>query len=98
MKKVFLLILAAYRRFISPMKKPCCIYSPSCSTYAVEAIERFGAVKGGFLSIRRILRCHPFHEGGYDPVPDIFPRRRDHGDPRISYKNVVCPSKNKEWW
>ena len=50
------------------MKAPCCIYEPTCSVYAIQAIEKYGAFKGGFMAIKRILRCHPFHEGGYDPV------------------------------
>ncbi|MDR1700535.1 MAG: membrane protein insertion efficiency factor YidD [Lachnoclostridium sp.] len=70
MKTILLYILKAYRKFISPMKKtPSCIYTPCCSVYAVQAIEKYGAVKGSFLTIKRILRCHPFHKGGYDPIP-----------------------------
>ena len=65
----FMAIVRAYKRYISPLTRPSCIYQPSCSTYALQAIERYGALKGGWLSIRRILRCHPFHEGGFDPVP-----------------------------
>lgn len=57
-----------YRKYISPLKRPCCIYYPTCSQYAIDAIQKYGALKGGFMSIKRILRCHPFHEGGYDPV------------------------------
>lgn len=75
MKKVFLFLLRGYRRFISPMKRPCCRYTPTCSQYAMEAIEKHGACKGGFLAVRRVCRCHPFHEGGFDPVPTEFPRR-----------------------
>ena len=52
----------------STLKRPCCIYYPTCSQYAIDAIQKYGAFKGGFMSIKRILRCHPFHEGGYDPV------------------------------
>ncbi len=58
-----------YRRHISPNKKPCCRYIPTCSAYALEAVEKYGAVKGGWLALRRVCRCHPFHPGGYDPVP-----------------------------
>ncbi len=69
MKHVLIKCVRFYRRFISPLKPSCCIYVPTCSQYALEALEKYGAVKGSYLTIRRILRCHPFHEGGYDPVP-----------------------------
>ncbi|WP_418463471.1 membrane protein insertion efficiency factor YidD [Frisingicoccus sp.] len=69
MKKVLIGCVRFYRKYISPLKRPCCIYVPTCSQYAIEALEKYGAVKGSYLAIRRILRCHPFHEGGYDPVP-----------------------------
>lgn len=63
-------MLHIYQKYISPMKRtPSCIYYPSCSEYAVQAIKKYGAWKGGFLAVKRILRCHPFHKGGYDPVP-----------------------------
>lgn len=68
MKKVFLIMIKFYRKYISPLKRPCCIYYPTCSQYAIDAIQKYGAFKGGFMSIKRILRCHPFHDGGYDPV------------------------------
>jgi len=58
-----------YQRRISPLFPPTCIYTPTCSEYAVIAIQRYGIIKGGWLAVKRILRCHPFHEGGYDPVP-----------------------------
>ena len=68
-KRVFLFLIDVYRRYISPLKSPCCRYIPTCSEYAMTAIERYGAMRGGWLALKRILRCHPFHEGGYDPVP-----------------------------
>jgi putative membrane protein insertion efficiency factor len=58
-----------YRTFISPLKPPSCRYHPTCSAYALEAIDRHGAVAGLILSAKRILRCHPYHPGGFDPVP-----------------------------
>ena len=69
MKRLLLGAIRFYRRSISPFRGPCCIYIPTCSQYALEAIERHGAVKGSFLALRRVLRCGPFHRGGYDPVP-----------------------------
>ncbi|GAB6168745.1 membrane protein insertion efficiency factor YidD [Clostridium carnis] len=68
MKKIMLKIIDLYRKYISPMRPPCCIYVPTCSQYAIEAINKYGALKGGFLAIKRILRCNPFSKGGYDPV------------------------------
>ncbi len=68
-KRALLGLIRLYRRHISPGLPPSCRFSPTCSEYALEAVEKYGALKGGFLSLRRILKCHPFHKGGYDPVP-----------------------------
>ena len=62
-------LIDIYRRGISPNTPPSCRFSPTCSAYAYEAIEKYGAAKGGYLALRRLLKCHPFHKGGYDPVP-----------------------------
>jgi len=67
--KALVLMIEAYRRYISPLKPRTCRFYPSCSTYALEAVQRYGAVKGGRLAVRRLLRCHPLNPGGYDPVP-----------------------------
>ena len=70
MKRSLIFIIHLYQKFISPLKgRPTCIYTPTCSQYAVEAIEKYGALKGGLLAAWRILRCNPFSKGGYDPVP-----------------------------
>ena len=68
-KRIMLGMIRFYRRFISPMFPPCCRFTPTCSAYALEAIQKYGALKGGYLAVRRIFRCNPFHPGGYDPVP-----------------------------
>ena len=69
MRTVFLTIIRFYQRAISPALPPSCRFTPTCSQYSYEAISRYGAWRGGWLAVRRILRCHPFHPGGYDPVP-----------------------------
>ena len=68
-KRLMLVLIRFYRRQISPALPPSCRFTPTCSQYAAEAIEKYGALKGGYLAVRRILKCHPFHPGGYDPVP-----------------------------
>lgn len=70
MKHLLLRLIHFYRRQISPRKRPCCRFVPTCSEYALIAIERFGAFRGTYLAVRRILRCNPFARGGYDPVPE----------------------------
>ena len=68
MKKIAIMMIKGYRLFISPLKPPTCRFVPTCSEYALQAIERYGIFRGGIMAVRRILRCHPFHPGGYDPV------------------------------
>jgi len=69
MRKILIGLIRIYQYAISPYLPPSCRYTPSCSTYSVEAISRFGIFRGGWMAIRRIGRCHPWREGGYDPVP-----------------------------
>ncbi|OYV69689.1 MAG: membrane protein insertion efficiency factor YidD [Gemmatimonadetes bacterium 21-71-4] len=69
MKRILVLGVRGYQLWLGPLLPASCRYYPTCSVYAVEALERHGALKGGWLAIRRILRCHPFHTGGFDPVP-----------------------------
>ena len=69
-KTILLFLIRFYRRRISPLFPPCCRFYPTCSAYALEAVTRYGALKGGWLALRRICRCHPFYKGDrYDPVP-----------------------------
>lgn len=70
MKKIFIGLIKFYRKYLSPLKgHVTCKYFPTCSQYAIEAIEKYGVLKGGLLAVWRILRCNPFSKGGYDPVP-----------------------------
>jgi putative membrane protein insertion efficiency factor len=71
MKSLALAMIRFYKRFISPALPSSCIYEPTCSVYTYQAIERFGVIRGTWMGIKRISRCHPFHAGGYDPVPDL---------------------------
>lgn len=70
MKKILIFLLKLYKKGISPYLPPSCRFTPTCSEYAMEALERFGFFKGGWLSLKRLLRCQPLHKGGYDPVPE----------------------------
>ena len=70
LKRIFLALIRLYQRYISPLYPPCCRFTPTCSRYALEAVSKYGAIKGGYLALRRILRCHPFYKGDLnDPVP-----------------------------
>lgn len=70
MKKIMIYMIRFYKKYLSPLKvRTHCIYTPTCSQYAIEALEKYGALKGSLLAIWRILRCNPFSKGGYDPVP-----------------------------
>ena len=69
MKSVLIAMIRFYRKYLSPLKPPCCRFIPTCSEYALEAVSKYGAWKGGWLAVKGICKCHPFHKGGYDPVP-----------------------------
>ncbi|MCC7667322.1 membrane protein insertion efficiency factor YidD [Liquorilactobacillus satsumensis] len=77
MKKILLLLIRMYQRGISPFFPPSCRYYPTCSNYMLQAIQKHGAAKGFLMGFSRILRCHPFVRGGYDPVPEKFSLRRN---------------------
>jgi len=68
-KRALMAVVRFYRRGVSPYKPPVCRFTPTCSAYALEAIEKYGTAKGVWLAFRRLMKCHPFHKGGYDPVP-----------------------------
>jgi uncharacterized protein len=76
MKKIFLGLIRFYQLVISPLKPPTCRFYPTCSHYGMESIKRFGALRGGWLTIKRIVKCHPFHPGGIDNVPEEWPSRK----------------------
>ncbi|MBO5286554.1 MAG: membrane protein insertion efficiency factor YidD [Clostridia bacterium] len=76
MKTILIFLVKLYRRLISPLKGNCCRFTPTCSVYALQALEKFGAIRGSILIIWRVLRCNPFCRGGYDPVPERFTLKR----------------------
>lgn len=89
-KEFFIFIIDLYRKYISPVKSTKCPYYPTCSTYGREAVQKFGALKGGFLAFFRIIRCNPFSKGGYDPLRDnfkdnIFVKRKYHDKNKMRY-------------
>jgi len=71
MKKFLILIIRVYRKAISPILPPSCIFTPTCSAYAEEALRRHGVIRGLKMAFKRIVKCHPWHSGGYDPVPEV---------------------------
>lgn len=75
MKKIILLLIRFYQKYISIFLGKNCRFYPTCSAYTYEAVERFGVIKGVYLGVKRILKCHPFHPGGYDPVPKKSKRK-----------------------
>ena len=78
-QRVTLWLLRGYKWLISPLFPPACRYVPTCSEYAMEAVERCGVLRGGFMVLARLLRCHPFAKGGYDPVVKVLPAANDQG-------------------
>ncbi len=78
MRTIVIFVIRCYQLVISPCIAPACRYTPTCSQYSIEALARFGVIKGLWLSTRRISRCHPWHEGGYDPVPPDDHAKRKH--------------------
>ncbi|MED3549039.1 membrane protein insertion efficiency factor YidD [Cytobacillus praedii] len=77
LKQLMIGIIRFYQIVISPLKPPTCRFYPTCSHYGLESVKRFGALKGGWLAIKRIVKCHPFHPGGFDPVPEKALNKKD---------------------
>ncbi|NER36326.1 MAG: membrane protein insertion efficiency factor YidD [Oscillatoria sp. SIO1A7] len=83
MKNLLIALIRGYRQIISPLFPPTCRFQPTCSQYAIEAIQRFGPGRGSLMAIARLSRCHPFHPGGYDPVPPAdLPAAQERRKPR----------------
>ena len=76
LKKIVLGLFRFYQLVISPLKPPTCRFYPTCSHYGIEAVQRFGAIKGGLLTLIRIIKCHPLHPGGFDYVPEKWPNKK----------------------
>lgn len=78
MKKILIILIKAYKKLISPYLPSSCRFYPTCSSYAVESIERFGIVVGIWLTLKRVMKCHPLHPGGFDPVPENLNFKHSH--------------------
>lgn len=92
MRQLLILLLRGYKRFISPLLGQHCRFHPSCSVYSMQAIERFGALRGGWLTARRLARCQPFCDGGLDPVPETWPKRGEHRQCRCESRDSLDES------
>ena len=94
MKHVMIFLIGLYRKFISPIKPPCCRFRPSCSAYAIEAFRKRGFFAGFILTTYRILRCNPFSRGGYDPVPErgVKPYGKIEGAPEVETNDGTEPN------
>lgn len=93
MKTVLIWLITLYRKYISPLKPPCCRFTPTCSAYALEALQKRGLIAGTILAVWRILRCNPFARGGYDPVPEKGFRAYGKGQ---SEEDIEHPNEEKE--
>lgn len=96
MKSFILLLLRAYKAILSPLLGPRCRFHPSCSSYAMEAVERFGPWRGGWMAAKRIGRCHPLSDGGFDPVPDGIGSRPDPKQPNNPHNHAHCRHDHSE--
>lgn len=93
-RRILVMPIKLYRKYLSPLKgSPSCRFVPTCSEYALTAIERWGVFAGGFLAIRRILRCNPFHPGGFDPVPE---RKRKKDSIHSANYQPMCENNSHE--
>ena len=88
MKYLFIVLIKVYQATLSKLKPPCCRFYPTCSAYGITAIRRFGAIRGGYLTLKRILRCNPFSKGGYDPVPEYYRLFRTGRDRNRKKENI----------
>jgi len=96
MKKIMIAAIRLYQKYLSPLKGTKCPYFPSCSGYGLEAIETHGAFRGGLLALWRILRCNPFSKGGYDPVPEVFLRKKKYVKIQFYSKNQADENETDE--